>query len=174
METLLLHDENRTYRADAFALRKRLLELGRQHKCETCGNDGHWNNLPMILEIDHIDGNWKNNNPDNLRFLCPNCHSQTPNFYNTKHPDYFKYCACGKQINKNSLRCSKCNNRLDKLYLRKAERPTFEVLQKLVYEKPIEQIAKDFGLSDKAIHKWCERLNIQKPKRGYWLKKMRD
>ena len=33
-----------------------------------------------MLEIDHIDGNRKNNSEDNLRLLCPNCHSLTPTF----------------------------------------------------------------------------------------------
>ena len=32
----------------------------------------------LPLEIDHIDGNWKNNRPENLCVLCPNCHSLTP------------------------------------------------------------------------------------------------
>lgn len=36
-----------------------------------------WNNKPLVLELDHIDGNNKNDERDNLRFLCPNCHSQT-------------------------------------------------------------------------------------------------
>jgi hypothetical protein len=32
---------------------------------------------PIVLEIDHIDGNNQNHSLDNLRYLCPNCHSQT-------------------------------------------------------------------------------------------------
>jgi 5-methylcytosine-specific restriction endonuclease McrA len=36
-----------------------------------------WNNLPITLEVDHIDGNASNNLPSNLRLVCPNCHSQT-------------------------------------------------------------------------------------------------
>ena len=35
-------------------------------------------NIP--LEIDHIDGNYKNNNEDNLIVLCPNCHSLTETY----------------------------------------------------------------------------------------------
>jgi hypothetical protein len=34
----------------------------------------------LSLELDHIDGDSTNNTPGNLRFLCPNCHSQTPTF----------------------------------------------------------------------------------------------
>jgi hypothetical protein len=40
-----------------------------------------------------------------------------------------------------------------------------------VWEKPTTQIAKDFGVSDKAIEKWCKTYGIEKPARGYWVKK---
>lgn len=35
---------------------------------------------PIPLHLEHIDGNHLNNNLNNLTLLCPNCHSQTPNF----------------------------------------------------------------------------------------------
>lgn len=38
---------------------------------------GEWRGKQIVLELDHIDGNIKNNSRSNLRFLCPNCHSQT-------------------------------------------------------------------------------------------------
>lgn len=47
--------------------------------CEICGLD-KWNNLPIPLEMDHIDGNALNNNRTNLRMICPNCHNQTDNY----------------------------------------------------------------------------------------------
>ncbi|GAA6619108.1 group I intron-associated PD-(D/E)XK endonuclease [Scytonema sp. NUACC26] len=53
---------------------------------------------------------------------------------------------------------------------RKVPRPSKEELQKLVWEKPTSQITKDFGLSDKAIEKWCKAYSIEKPPRGYWVK----
>jgi hypothetical protein len=52
-----------------------------QNKCSQCGwseKNVHTNKIP--LEIDHIDGNWKNNKEDNLRPLCPNCHALTATF----------------------------------------------------------------------------------------------
>lgn len=46
------------------------------HKCAICGII-NWNNKPIVLQQDHIDGNPNNLWPDNLQMLCPNCHSQT-------------------------------------------------------------------------------------------------
>lgn len=57
-------------------LKKHLLEYGIPYKCNCCGISD-WLAKPITLEIDHIDGFRNHNNPENLRFLCPNCHSQT-------------------------------------------------------------------------------------------------
>lgn len=58
-----------------------------------------------------------------------------------------------------------------RIHTRKVERPFKEELEKLVWEKPTAQIAKDFGVSDKAVEKWCKGYDIEKPPRGYWVKK---
>lgn len=48
--------------------------------CSKCGNDGMWNGEQLVLQLDHIDGNSRNNLKENLRLLCPNCHSQTKTY----------------------------------------------------------------------------------------------
>ena len=62
------------------SLKRRLYNEGlRAKECAICTRFD-WMGKPLTLELDHIDGNHFNNNLENLRILCPNCHSQTSNF----------------------------------------------------------------------------------------------
>ena len=73
---------------------KKVLISQRGNKCECCSVSS-WNNKPLTLQMDHIDGNSDNNLPNNFRLLCPNCHSQTETYSgrnrkNTKRSSYMK------------------------------------------------------------------------------------
>ena len=58
-------------------LKKRLIkEKVLEYKCVSCGIF-EWNTKEISLHLDHIDGNNHNHKLENLRLLCPNCHSQT-------------------------------------------------------------------------------------------------
>lgn len=65
-------------------IRRAMLESGIPWRCVACGNAGEWLGKALVLEVDHSDGDKTNNLLANLRFLCPNCHSQTPTFRRKK------------------------------------------------------------------------------------------
>jgi 5-methylcytosine-specific restriction endonuclease McrA len=56
--------------------RKRRVLEDQEHKCNHCGIS-EWNGNPIVLELEHKDGNNTNNTRENLECICPNCHSQT-------------------------------------------------------------------------------------------------
>ena len=62
-------------------LKKRLVkEKLLDYKCDECGLQDIWNKKSITLQLDHKNGIHNDNRIDNLRFLCPNCHSQTDTF----------------------------------------------------------------------------------------------
>lgn len=67
-------------REKAHVLRRCLLEIGRQYRCETCGQLPIWNSKPLVLEIEHKNGIVWDDRPENLQFICGHCHSQTPTY----------------------------------------------------------------------------------------------
>ena len=69
------------------SLKKRLIKEGiKQNKCENenCSIVDVWNGKPLVLHLDHIDGDSTNHKLENLRMLCPNCHSQTETYAGKK------------------------------------------------------------------------------------------
>lgn len=160
-------------------LKKNLIKYGYLKEiCYECGLGPLWNDKKLVLQLDHINGNSCDDRIENLRLLCPNCHTQTDTYVGKgiKKESYYKrpriLCkSCGKEIfkNKNSL-CLRCFNKKDKP---KKFSISKEDLKKLVNELPTTKIAEKFGVSDTAIRKRCKKLGLLKISQGigYWAKK---
>jgi hypothetical protein len=77
-EISLIFTENSN--ASSSYVRKLLIKHNmKDYRCE-CGITTEWNGKSINLQMDHINGNRKNHRLENLRWLCPNCHSQTDTF----------------------------------------------------------------------------------------------
>ena len=74
--TIKIHQIEQGLVSERQTLRNYLIEKFGYH-CFECGLD-EWQEEHLPLELDHIDGNPENDFPNNLRLLCPNCHSITP------------------------------------------------------------------------------------------------
>lgn len=69
------------YKGSSSQLKRRLVNNGLlEDRCEKCGVGKEWCGMSLTLQLDHINGDRTNNRLDNLRVLCPNCHSQTETF----------------------------------------------------------------------------------------------
>lgn len=77
LQTILVKNSsfNRTHLKNKL-LKNNLLK----NECYICGQLPIWNNKPLSLQLDHINGISNDNRIENLRILCPHCHSQTENF----------------------------------------------------------------------------------------------
>ena len=61
-------------------LKRRLLKAGlKEERCEDCGIS-EWLGEPLRMTLHHVNGDGYDNRLENLRFLCPNCHSRTSNY----------------------------------------------------------------------------------------------
>ena len=68
-------------------LKERLIKEGILTKiCSECGITDEWNNKPITLQLDHINGVRDDHRLENLRLLCPNCHSQTDTYCGRNKP----------------------------------------------------------------------------------------
>lgn len=131
-------------------LKRRLIHEGwLEEKCTLCGLGPSWNGQKLVLTLDHINGDSRDHRIENLRILCPNCHSQTPTF-SGKHRKKTKHCKiCAKVIRPHSSYCMGCRpSQPTKIKWP----PTNQLIQR-TRESGFSQVARELGVSDNAIRK---------------------
>jgi 5-methylcytosine-specific restriction endonuclease McrA len=81
---LTRHSPDTVFRSGAgiasAVVRRQAREHLRPYRCALCGNPGVHHGQPLTLQLDHANGVHDDNRLENLRWLCPNCHSQTPTY----------------------------------------------------------------------------------------------
>jgi Zn finger protein HypA/HybF involved in hydrogenase expression len=121
-----------------------------EYKCTECDNIGIHNGKLLSLQLDHINGKSEDNRLENLRFLCPNCHSQTDT-----------YAGKGSKGKRNYIKQPKTKN----FYERKFEE------DKILWERVKLDTSIRFG-------EWgwksraCNKLGIKSQKVAPWLRRI--
>lgn len=142
------------------SLRKRLIKDNLlTNECAICAQLPVWFGKPLSLQLDHINGVNTDNRIENLRILCPHCHSQTSTFggRNIKNNYAFKFkeavtCLdCSISISPKSTRCVRCTNLLKNTP--KIDWPETDVLLAQLQTSNYSALGRELGVSDNAIRK---------------------
>lgn len=143
-------------------LKRRLIKGGiLEEKCSKCGLGNSWQGEPITLQLDHIDGNHHNNSLENLRILCPNCHSQTTTWGAKglrviKEIKTCKNCNAVLHYTNTSNLCRACNLKFGNHYVKVPNRPDIITLKKMVEDSNYSAVGRQFGVSGNAIKKWLK------------------
>lgn len=151
--------ENSTYH-NRSQIKSRLVASGIPNQCAECALESEWNGRPLTLQLDHINGVFNDNRPENLRILCPNCHSQTDTFAGRSarlRPVAVNTLACIRcaHLNRSTAkRCSACHHWFVRLPgNHKIDWPEDSELLRLVQEGSFVAAGKLLGVSDTAVRK---------------------
>ncbi len=160
-------------------LKKRLIKRGWKYICSNCGLLPEWDGKTLVLQLDHINGICNDNRFENLRFLCPNCHTQTDTWSNTNPNKTPRICVgCqGPIASGRHSRCRSCGDRErerkyragelpPRVRARKIEWPPLENLFKMLEESNYSALAHQLGVSDNAIRSHINRQQAKKNSTG--------
>lgn len=144
--------ENSSY-VNRAMIKKRCFRLGLlEDRCYICELQTLWNGKPITLHLDHINGVYNDNRIDNLRLLCPNCHSQTTTYAGRKQRFRNECLDCNKEIHRKSYRCIPCSNK-KRPQKTKIDWPDTQILKDMVRNSNYSIVARKLNVTDNAIRK---------------------
>jgi hypothetical protein len=170
-------------RESAIALRRSMIDVGIPYKCAICGLDPRWNDMELRLHVDHIDGDWTDCRLENVRFVCPNCHTQLPTYGMNKGLTDLtsNYRACREYRKKRKAefllqgfvpkprlgdhKCLDCDKKINHKATRckscaakcgqptRIDWPDTVIILEMVQQTSWRAVAKTLGVSDNAVRK---------------------
>ena len=145
-------------------LKNRLIREGVLiNHCYECDMGPIWNGKKLVMHIDHISGDNTDNQIENLRLLCPNCHSQTETYCGAKakkEKHAYKYVCktCGgPKKNSKSDDCASCHNSGQPT---KIEWPEPLLILEMTKDLGFVGVGKKLGVSDNAIRKFLRKHKL--------------
>lgn len=137
--------------------------------CAKCGLT-EWQGEPITLQLDHINGVHSDCRRENLRWLCPNCHSQTSTWGAKQRR---RRCQdCGRQVTRKSTYCLRCANARKKHDSQtRIQWPSLDELCVLLASQSYVAVAKQLGVTDSAIRKRLRKRGIDPKTLGFRAKK---
>lgn len=164
--------------SNAHILKRLIISGKRKYECEHC-KLSFWNGKPIRLQIDHKNGDRLDCSESNLAIICPNCHSQTETFSrglkskSTNCPWWHKVsnqkCSCSPTGTRRIVEVDKVGGssplmstkdeswrKKPRFSQRKVERPSRDMLLKMLETMSWTAIGKKYGVSDNAVRKWLK------------------
>lgn len=144
-------------------VKKRLIDMGVPYSCsnEDCPSPSpEWRGKKLTLQLDHINGVSNDNRVENLRFLCPNCHTQTETFGSKNNKNPRRKCFCGNAKLPESKTCRSCADSSKLGKNSKIEWPPLEDLVSRIKETNVLKVSKELGVSDNSVRKHLIRRGI--------------
>jgi hypothetical protein len=132
------------------------------YSCAVCKNPPVWNGKPLVLRLDHINGDPLDNSLSNLRFVCPNCDSQLPTFSGRNRKNVTRCVDCGRKITPGCVRCAPCYDRVGRP--KKITWPEGDALLFEIKSNGYRATALKLGVSDAAIKKHLRHHHVEVPR----------